>query len=54
VNLVQPGMRGGNQKETHILAFKGENNKIKNQKKKRPKKDPQPSPTTFSSPSLNY
>jgi hypothetical protein len=46
-------MRGGNQKKTHILAFKGENNKTKTRKKK-PKKDPQPSPTTFSSHSLNY
>jgi hypothetical protein len=31
-------MRGGNQKETHILAFKGENNKTKNQKKRDPKR----------------
>jgi hypothetical protein len=30
---VQPIRRGGNQKETHLLAFKGENNKTKNQKK---------------------
>jgi hypothetical protein len=35
-------MRGGNQKETHILAFKGENNKTKNQKK-----ETQKGPSTF-------
>jgi hypothetical protein len=28
-------MRGGNQKKTHILAFKGENNKTKTRKKKK-------------------